>query len=37
MSRNGVKPIRTRGPYGRRPAPTGAEDEAPQNPTSTVR
>ena len=33
----GVKPIRKRGPYGRRPAPTGAEDEAPQNPTSTVR
>ena len=22
---------------GRKPAPTGAEDEAPQNPTSTVR
>jgi hypothetical protein len=37
MKVRGVKPIRKRGPYGRRPAPTGAEDEAPQNPTSTVR
>jgi hypothetical protein len=33
----GVKPIRKRGRYGRKSAPTGAEDEAPQNPTSTVR
>jgi hypothetical protein len=33
----GVKPIRKRGPYGRRPAPARAKDEAPQSPTSTVR
>lgn len=32
----GIEPIRKRGPR-RKPAPAGAEDEAPRYPTSTVR